>query len=282
MSLYTSYSAKSDAEFLRLVGLSQAAFLLVVEKVRAAIAAYHQKRPARARGRKPSLSLEDRVLLTFVYLRSYPTFLVLGTQFGISESYAHKIYSFIVLMLLQALPVPNDKSLSLESVKVALDVSEQPIERPQQKQQDYYSGKKKQHTIKALLVVCLCTRLILAVRCGKGRQHDYKLFQGSKLPLHKQAAIKADSGFQGIQKAFARAQVPYKGTKKKPLTKEQKKYNRELAQERIVIEHINRECKIFRICQAKYRGKHKNYTRTWKLVAALVNFKQATQHLTIT
>ena len=170
----------------------------------------------------------------------------------------------------------------MENVKVALDVTGQPIERPEQKQRDYYFGKKKQHTIKVLLVVCLYTRLILAVRCGKGRRHDYKLFQESRLPLHKQAQIKADSGFQGIQKEYPQAQVPYKGTKKQPLTAEQKRHNRELARERIVIEHINRECKIFRICQAKYRGKHKNYTRTWKLVAALVNFKQATQHLAIT
>ena len=282
MSLYHSYSTKNDADFLRLVGLSPAAFLLLVEKVRAAIAAYHKKKPARARGRKPSLSLEDRVLLTLIYLRSYPTFLELGARFGISESYAQKIYTFITRMLLKALPVPNDKGLSLTGVKVALDVSEQPIERPLQKQGDYYSGKKKQHTIKALLVVCLWTRLILAVRCGKGRQHDYKLFKESKLPLHSAARIKADSGFQGIHKEFAGAQIPYKGTKSKPLTAEQKKYNRELARERIVIEHINRECKIFRICQARYRGKHKNYTRTWKLVASLVNFKQATQHLVIT
>jgi hypothetical protein len=179
-------------------------------------------------------------------------------------------------MLLKSLPVPNDKNLSLEGVLVALDVTEQPIERPAQQQREYYSGKKKQHTSKTLIVVCLWTRMILAVRCGKGRRHDYKLLQDSKLPLHEQARIKAGSGFQGLQKEYPQAQVPHKGTKKKPRTKEQKKYNQELASERIVIEHINRECKIFRICQAKYRGKHKNYTRTWKLVAALVNFKQAT------
>lgn len=282
MSLYHSYSTKNDADFIRLVGVSKPAFLLLVEKVQQAIAAYHKKKPARARGRKPALTLADRVLLTLIYLRSYPTYLELGARFGSSESYAHKIYTFIVKMLLTSLPLPNDQSLSLAGVKVALDVTAQPIERPTQQQREYYSGKKKQHTIKALLVVCLCTRLILAVRCGKGRRHDYQLWQDSKLPLHEKARIKADSGFQGMQKEYAGAELPYKGTKKKPLTAAQKKYNRELAGERIVIEHINRECKIFRICQAKYRGKHKNYTRTWKLVAGLVNFKQATQHLTIT
>ena len=76
--------------------------------------------------------------------------------------------------------------------------------------------------------------------------------------------------------------MPVKSSKNHPLTKEQKKSNQQLASERIVIEHINRECKVFRICKEQYRGKHKNYTRTWKVVAGLVNFKQATQHLAIT
>ena len=43
MSLYHSYQTKNDADFLRLVGLSKAAFLLLVENVRQAIAAYHKK-----------------------------------------------------------------------------------------------------------------------------------------------------------------------------------------------------------------------------------------------
>ena len=64
-----------------------------------------------------------------------------------------------------------------------------------------------------------------------------------------------------------------------PLTNEQKPDNRQLAGERIMIEHRNRECKIFRICKEQYRGKHKNYEKTWKLVAAMVNLKLSTRHL---
>ncbi|HEO65306.1 MAG TPA: IS5/IS1182 family transposase, partial [Spirochaetes bacterium] len=39
------------------------------------------------------------------------------------------------------------------------------------------------------------------------------------------------------------------------------------------IEHINRRCKIFRIVKETYRGKHKNYRKTWNVVAALVNLR---------
>jgi len=101
----------------------------------------------------------------------------------------------------------------------------------------------------------------------------------SNLKINENALIKTDKGFQGIQKLYPKAEVPFKATKYHPLTREQKQYNRQLAKERIVVEHRNRECKIFRICKEQYRGKHKNYEKTWKLVSAIVNLKLSTRHL---
>ncbi|HEX4948210.1 MAG TPA: transposase family protein [Blastocatellia bacterium] len=123
------------------------------------------------------------------------------------------------------------------------------------------------------------TGVIQAVRAAKGPKHDYKIFVESGFELPATTCFKVDKGFQGIQLQYPKAQVPEKATKLHPLTKEQKQANRQLARERILVEHVNRECKIFRICQARYRGKHKNYEKTWKLVAALVNLKRATRHL---
>ena len=84
----------------------------------------------RRRERKSSLLLEDQLLLTLIYLRQYHTFLTLGEMFFSSESYAYKRYTYITKRLLRALPVPNDKALTLEGLKVAMNVSEQPLERP--------------------------------------------------------------------------------------------------------------------------------------------------------
>ena len=36
---------------------------------------------------------------------------------------------------------------------IAIDVTEQPIERPTTRQRAYYSGKKPRHTIKAQLII---------------------------------------------------------------------------------------------------------------------------------
>ena len=84
-----------------------------------------------------------------------------------------------------------------------------------------------------------------------------------------------DSGFQGAADYFPNALLPYKATKNNPLTHDQKAWNRMLSKLRVVIEHINRQLKIFRICKETYRGKGESGLRRVKLVASLVN------HLTL-
>jgi hypothetical protein len=96
--------------------------------------------------------------------------------------------------------------------------------------------------------------------------------------LSEKIKILADLGFLGIHKEHKNAVIPYKKTKLKPLSDEQKTKNKKQASKRVPAEHINRDCKIFRICGTKYRGKHKNYEQTWQLVTAIVNLKKATKN----
>ncbi len=130
-----------------------------------------------------------------------------------------------------------------------------------------------------MLIVCFLTGLILAVRSARGSTHDFKILKTSKLEINENANIKTDKGFLGIKKLYPQAEVPHKASKHHPLTRQQKQYNRQLAKERTIVEHRNRECKIFRICKDQYRGKHQNYEKNWKLVSAIVNLKLSTRHL---
>lgn len=129
------------------------------------------------------------------------------------------------------------------------------------------------------MLVCFLTGLILSVRCARGTTHDFQILKNSDLEINPDAQIKTDKGFLGIKRLFPNAELPVKASKYHPLTKEQKQFNRQLASQRTLIEHRNRECKIFRICKDRYRGKHKNYEKTWKLVSAIVNLKLSTRHL---
>ncbi len=143
MSQYTNYKSKSPRDFTRLVGICPATFAIILKKLVAAFEKFHLNEPIRKRGRKSGLELCDQLLLTFLYLRQYDTFLNLGTQFGISESYAQKRFTFISSLLIKALDLPEQSSLELSHIQIlAVDVTEQPIERPIKDQKKYYSGKK--------------------------------------------------------------------------------------------------------------------------------------------
>lgn len=130
--------------FKRDTGLSLENFESIIDLVQKYIEAEHLKNPNKKKGIKPSLALCDRVLLCMYYLRHYPTFKNLGDNFGISESYANKIYHYILSILLEVLSLDGKKALLNEDLDVlVVDVTEQEIERPLKKQRKHYSGKKK-------------------------------------------------------------------------------------------------------------------------------------------
>ena len=142
MSVFEKYKMKRPAEFTRLVGVNYGTFEIILEKLKNEITRYRQAKLVRNRGLASSLSIEDQLLLTLTYLRQHHTFLQLGEMFSISESYAHKRYTFITQRLLKTMDIPNDRSLTADNLKIIADVTEQEIERPVKEQRSYYSGKK--------------------------------------------------------------------------------------------------------------------------------------------
>jgi hypothetical protein len=111
--------------------------------------------------------------------------------------------------------------------------------------------------------------------CGKGRTHDFELLKQAHLRIATAIEKYGDAGYQGLAKVFANGVTPIKKPKHRELTPDEKAYNRALARLRIYIEHVNRRCKIFRIVKDTYRGKHRQYQKTWTVVAALVNVRYA-------
>ena len=130
-----------------------------------------------------------------------------------------------------------------------------------------------------MLIVCLLTGLICAIRFGKGKSHDFDMFKNANFDLSDELGINADSGFQGIQNFHSKVELSQKSSKKHPLTKQQKDENTKKASKRVPIEHTNRKCKIFKICSCRFRGKHNNYENTWMLIVSIINLKESTRHL---
>lgn len=143
MMTYNELKSRTPEVFIRITGVNKVAFSIILQKLKLQIEQEKEEHPISKRGRKTSLIIENQLLLCLIYLRSYPTFLVLGGYFKISEGYANKIYHKISKHLVNILKLPSNKELKTEGLKaVVVDASEQPIERPMKKQKDYYSGKK--------------------------------------------------------------------------------------------------------------------------------------------
>lgn len=68
-----------------------------------------------------------------------------------------------------------------KNMEYIVDVMECPIQRPsnQEIQREYYSGKKKKHTIKIQIIIESTTKKIVYVAFDKGSVHDFNLFKVS-------------------------------------------------------------------------------------------------------
>ena len=67
-------------------------------------------------------------------------------------------------------------------------------------------------------------KIICTAFCN-GKRHDFRLFKESKIRIHPQINTLTDSAYLGLQKLHAKTQMPKKKSKKKPLSKEDKKNN---------------------------------------------------------
>lgn len=236
--------------------------------------------PKDRRGRRTILTLEEQVLVALEYWREYRTYFHIGTSWGVSESTICRIVTDIesTLMKTGKFRISGKKALLKDSDYpeiVVMDVTETAIERPKKKQKIYYSGKKKCHTLKTQLVINQETREIICTAFGSGHCHDFNLFKKSKIHFHPETNSLQDSGYQGIKDYHPNSYIPRKKPKNGKLSRIEKDYNRVLAQERIVVEHVNRSLKIFKILSSRYRNRRRRYGLRCNLLSAIYNYELA-------
>ena len=103
--------------------------------------------------------------------------------------------------------------------------------------------------------------------------HDFALYQRSKVEPHESLEVLADSGYQGLAKLHEKSKTPRKKPRKSELTEEQQQSNRELARRRVVVEHVIRCLKIFRILAERYRNRRKRFSLRFNFIAGLYNYE---------
>ncbi|MBN9121144.1 MAG: transposase family protein [Planctomycetes bacterium] len=249
-----------------------------VSWARAATRSARRPRPRKpGAGRKVKLSLADRVLLTSLYYRTYVTQEFVGFLFGVDKGTVSRKVQEISRCMAGVFRIPEAKVRidPDDLTAVFVDATEQPVNRPKRKQRRSYSGKKKRHTVKHQVVVTRKRKLpgekqkvrIKAVsKAARGRVHDKKLYDRSRLRIPTGVPRSGDSGYPGSD-----LRVPKKKPRKGQLSDEERRSNRSSAKERIVAEHGIGKMKIWRIASDRYRNPPRRHTVMMKNVAGLHN-----------
>ena len=75
---------------------------------------------------------------------------------------------------------------------------------------------------------------------AKGSVHDFKLYKDTVgKNVDESIVLQMDLGYLGIEKLHTNSLIPIKESKNHKLTKREKAYNKKLARQRVVVEHIN-------------------------------------------
>jgi hypothetical protein len=114
--------------------------------------------------------------------------------------------------------------------------------------------------LKSQVVINGSSKEVICTAHGRGTTHDFALYKQSRLELHESLELLADSGYQGLSKLHDKSRTPKKRSKKRSLTKDERRANRELSQRRIVVENVIRSLKIFRILSERYRNRRKRFS----------------------
>ena len=116
-------------------------------------------------------------------------------------------------------------------------------------------------------------KLIICTSFSNGKRHDFRLFKESGIHIHPKIKSLTDTGYQGIYKVHQHSDLPKKKTKKNPLTKEDKKKNRQLSSERALNEQVIGLVKRFKIVSDRYRNRRKRFALRFNLIAGIYNFE---------
>lgn len=231
-------------------------------------------------GRKDGVTPRERLEITLKYLRQYVSQRYLAKEYDTAKSNISPIFKWTLKVLVKdsnfSLPnkVDNINDTSEERI---IDATESRIDRPKEKQQEWYSGKKKMHTIKTQVEIGFKTLFIYSIAFAKGSVHDFRLFKESSCDYNPATVLFADLGYVGIEKIHTNSIIPIKSSKNHKLNEKEKWYNSEVSKERIAIEHVNAFLKKFKIVSTRFRNRRKNFKLIMSVICGIYNFEVASR-----
>jgi hypothetical protein len=301
-----------------LMGLPAEVFWDLVQKVSARLPAQDQQRlerPKRQRatgaGRACDQPVAIRVALVLTYLRLHVPQVVVGWLYGATQADVSRDLRRVLPALQAVTPCPEvwkvldadqtvqaDERLPVEQLadgRVLVDATEQRVSRPHEHEtrKAYYSGKKKQFTLKTQFVTDGAHSIQAISEAKPGALHDKKLSDAVQTLEHLPDGCEADAdkGYQGLDAQVRWVMVvnaetgehhsqprltvktPFKKPRGAELTDDQKAFNAQLNAIRVRVEHCIGWAKNWAILATRFRCAHSIYTSIIKTVCGLVNLQ---------
>ncbi len=211
----------------------------------------------------PLPTIEDKLLFILTYLKQASTQELHGTLFGMSQPKANKWIHLLHPMLHRALdavgelPARDATELDLSEEEQSLffhDGTERPINRPQEDQKTYYSGKKKQHTVKNNVIIDETCKILFLTPTCEGKKHDKRIADEAGYTFPEGSTVYQDTGFQGFRPEGVLIVQPKKKPRGGELTLDEKAENSRISSIRIRVEHAISGVKRCRIVKDKLRN----------------------------
>lgn len=251
----------------------------------------HKKRVnQKGAGSRRALTVNEEICLTLYYFKQAPTFEVLGMQFAVSRTTANDLFHYWINIIRDLLPASlieeanhqgemTQLQTQLQEQELLIDSCEQGRSRPtdNQKQRQYYSGKKAQHTFKTQIICLEKGRDIVdVITAARGPEADINLARKRLDTFSEKQQFLGDKAYVGE----AQILTPQKKPKGRTLTAQQKESNRQLSKRRIYIEHLIGRVKFFRVVQEKFRLRASSYQLVLLTVCGLTRLRMGTLRFT--
>lgn len=275
--MYYKAALRTDRMCKSLTGLKVSEFLALISEFEQYYKEYEaKKKKDRKRkigaGRDSRIeSIEEKLFYILWYMKTYPTFDVASFTVGFHRSNAcdwvHALLPVLELTMKRKFVLPERKisspdeyfRLFPEAKEVFVDAVERLKQRPKKKksQQKAYSGKKKAHTRKSVIVSDKNRRILLITKQKSGRRHDKRLADKESLfeNLPDTITAYADTAFTGEQRAHKNLFIPKKKPPGKVLTWDEKQLNKIISSYRVVVEHAIGGIKRYRCMSEKLRNR---------------------------
>lgn len=227
-------------------------------------------------GRKGFLrGMHDKLFFILFYYKCYPTYDVLTFLYGFDRANGFRRQKQMTHILEKTLgrkmvlperrlrKVEEFFTMFPEAKEVFIDGTERPIQRPKNltQQKDKYSGKKKRHTVKNILIADKHKRIGFLSKTESGRKHDFEMFKKHAPPHYIPTTVKQhmDLGFKGYHAQFPdhKISMPDRKPRIRDLSKTKLQQNKKKSSWRALVEHAICGTKRFRIVTDVFRNKVK-------------------------